>query len=67
MKELWIRRDEAWVYYDAKPVCEILTLNKPIDSCVIEMSDEEYEAYQEHLERDREWQGLFHSKCARRK
>ena len=67
MKELWIRKDEAWVWYDAKPVCEALSMDKPLDTCIVELSDEDYEAYQKHLLTEREWQGFFQSKCARRK
>jgi len=63
MKELWIRYDEGWNYYDCKPTYEILELDKPIDGCVVNLTAEEFERYEKHLAEVNYWYDYFESKC----
>lgn len=67
MKELWIRRDEAWWFYDSKPTCDVLGLDKPVDACIIHVSDEEYAAYEAFLAESTKWQTFFEENCRKKK
>ena len=63
MKELWIDRDDAYMWFDVKPTYEALSHLNYISEHVakVQVSDELYEAYQAHCEDVRRWQDTLGS------
>lgn len=59
MQELWLVRDDTYVIYDAKPVAEILGIDKQLSAVSVNLSEEEcadyYRVYTEYYA----WQVKF--------
>lgn len=63
MKEVWATKDEYWVWYDAKPVADILGQDIRPYQVPIQLTDDEYEAYRKHIEEQAKWQDFFEQKA----
>ncbi len=59
MKELWISKEPVTVWFDNKPICDILEQEKLPSSVKIELEDWQYESYLQVLEYFNSWQELF--------
>ena len=57
MKDMWIDRDEAFMWFDVKPTYEALgTANSVPWMVSVQVSDEEYADYVKHCESTHHWQ-----------
>lgn len=58
--ELWINVDcFAQVFYDAKPVFEILNIGKTKGEVSVFLNEDEARRYEEYLAADKYWQARF--------
>jgi len=60
-KILHLLQDEAYLWFDMKPVDDILENGPSSYAKIIGISDEEFARYQRHLEEQKYWQSFFES------
>ena len=65
-KELWIDRDEAYMWFDVRPTYEALGTEDQVSEHVakVPVSDETYAAYQAHCLEVQKWQIFLASQYA---
>lgn len=62
MKQLWLVKEPCYVWYNTKPIHEVLGTNKVSYAVEIELSEKEFDQYQDVLNKFNHWQEVFEKK-----